>query len=51
MKPPATHWTGTIVDYAYGRNLTAEGVYISPAYWSDHRMIVTDWAMRHVATT
>jgi endonuclease/exonuclease/phosphatase family metal-dependent hydrolase len=45
MKPPSTHWTGTIVDYAYGRNMIAEGVYISPAYWSDHRMVVSDWAI------
>lgn len=44
MKPPSTHWTGTIVDYAYGRNVSAQGVYISPAYWSDHRMVVSDWS-------
>jgi endonuclease/exonuclease/phosphatase family metal-dependent hydrolase len=41
--PPSTHWTGTIVDYAYFRNLQLLGVYVSPSDWSDHRMIVCDW--------
>jgi endonuclease/exonuclease/phosphatase family metal-dependent hydrolase len=42
-KPPSTHWSGTIVDYSYGRHVEAEGVSISPAGWSDHRMQVCDW--------
>jgi hypothetical protein len=43
LHPPSTHWSGTIVDYSYGRNVIAEGVSISPAGWSDHRMTVCDW--------
>lgn len=46
--PPSTHWTGTVIDYCYGRgsdnNLRAAGVYVSPCGLSDHRLIVTDWA-------
>lgn len=42
--PPSTHWSGTIVDYSYGNQHTrAQGCYISPAQWSDHRMTVCDW--------
>jgi hypothetical protein len=41
--PPAMHWSGTIVDYSYGRNILAVAVSISPAGWSDHRMTVCDW--------
>jgi len=43
VHPPSTHWSGTIVDYSYGRNLRANAVFISPAGWSDHRMTVVDW--------
>mmetsp|Transcript_36753 Transcript_36753/g.48677 ORF Transcript_36753/g.48677 Transcript_36753/m.48677 type:complete len:324 (+) Transcript_36753:104-1075(+) len=42
--PPATHWSSTVVDYAYSRgNINCESVYISPSNLSDHRMIVVDW--------
>ena len=41
--PPSTHWSGTIVDYSYGRNVEANSIYISPTKWSDHRMTVVDW--------
>lgn len=41
--PPSTHWSGTVVDYSYGRNVEANSIYISPAMWSDHRMTVVDW--------
>mmetsp|Transcript_132318 Transcript_132318/g.382537 ORF Transcript_132318/g.382537 Transcript_132318/m.382537 type:complete len:324 (-) Transcript_132318:93-1064(-) len=42
--PPSTHWSGTVVDYSYGRNVAARKVFISPAGWSDHRMTVVDWS-------
>jgi len=42
--PPSTHWTGTIVDYSYSRNLDAYSVYVSPSDLSDHRLIITDWS-------
>jgi len=41
--PPATHWSGTIVDYSYGCNVSPVAVSISPCGWSDHRMTVCDW--------
>jgi len=43
--PPSTHWSGTIVDYSYGRGkgLRATNVFVSPSNLSDHRLIVTDW--------
>lgn len=41
--PPATHWSGTAIDYSYSRNLDATGVYVSPSDLSDHRLIITDW--------
>jgi hypothetical protein len=41
--PPSTHWSGTVVDYAYGRNVDPEMIFISPVGWSDHRMTVVDW--------
>ena len=41
--PPSTHWTGTVVDYAYSRNLQNVGAYVSPAGMSDHRLVITDW--------
>jgi len=42
-KPPSTHWSGSVVDYSYGRNVQADGVSVSKAGWSDHRMTVCDW--------
>mmetsp|Transcript_3018 Transcript_3018/g.6631 ORF Transcript_3018/g.6631 Transcript_3018/m.6631 type:complete len:325 (-) Transcript_3018:309-1283(-) len=42
--PPSTHWSGTIVDYSYGYNVSPVSVSISPAGWSDHRMTVCDWS-------
>lgn len=44
--PPATHWSGTIVDYSYGRNVSPMAVSIGPTGWSDHRMTVCDWTWR-----
>lgn len=41
--PPSTHWTGTIVDYSYGKHMGALGVYVSPNGLSDHRCTVCDW--------
>jgi endonuclease/exonuclease/phosphatase family metal-dependent hydrolase len=44
--PPATHWSGTIVDYTYFRSplsLQVSGIFVSPCGFSDHRLIVTDW--------
>lgn len=41
--PPATHWSGTVIDYAYSRHVRNVGVYVSPAGWSDHRLVITDW--------
>ncbi|KAG7373192.1 endonuclease/exonuclease/phosphatase family protein [Nitzschia inconspicua] len=43
--PPSTHWSGTTIDYSYSRNLSVQGVYISPAGYSDHRMTVCDWSV------
>mmetsp|Transcript_20494 Transcript_20494/g.43973 ORF Transcript_20494/g.43973 Transcript_20494/m.43973 type:complete len:320 (+) Transcript_20494:17-976(+) len=43
-RPPATHWSGTIVDYSYGSpGISPVTVSISPSGWSDHRMTVCDW--------
>ena len=43
--PPSTHWTGTIVDYSYGKgkDLAVSALYVSPCGLSDHRLLVTDW--------
>jgi hypothetical protein len=48
--PPSTHWTGTIVDYNYGKDCSSSGtsmkvrgIHVSPCNLSDHRLIVTDW--------
>ena len=42
--PPATHWSGTIIDYKYSsRRLRNRGTFVSPSGLSDHRLIVTDW--------
>lgn len=46
--PPATHWSGTVVDYAYSRggpNFRNVGTYVSPSALSDHRLVITDWTM------
>jgi endonuclease/exonuclease/phosphatase family metal-dependent hydrolase len=43
IRPPATHWSGTVIDYSYGRNVVSVRASISPAGWSDHRMTVCDW--------
>ena len=44
---PSTHWSGTVVDYAYfrGQGLILDGVYVSPCGLSDHRMVVCDWVI------
>ena len=46
--PPATHWSGTIVDYPYGYNVSPLTISISPVGWSDHRMTVCDWIWSEV---
>jgi len=40
---PATHWSGTIVDYSYGLNISPLYASIGPDNWSDHRLTVVDW--------
>ena len=42
--PPATHWSGTIVDYSYGYNVDPVAVSIGADSSSDHRMTVCDWS-------
>ena len=51
--PPATHWTGTIVDYTYIKDhqLELSGVYVSPNPLSDHRLVVCDWDLPIHKTT
>lgn len=42
--PPPTHWTSTVIDYAYSRGgIECVGVYVSPSNLSDHRPVITDW--------
>jgi len=43
--PPATHWTSTVIDYAYsrGRTLNLKKLFVSPSNLSDHRLVVCDW--------
>jgi endonuclease/exonuclease/phosphatase family metal-dependent hydrolase len=42
--PPATHWTGTIVDYSYSYgDVLPLAVSILPTVLSDHRMTICDW--------
>jgi endonuclease/exonuclease/phosphatase family metal-dependent hydrolase len=43
--PPATHWSGTIIDFAYYHgDIQPESVSIGPGGgFSDHRMVVVDW--------
>ena len=45
VPPPATHWSGTVIDYVYSRGggIHNMGTYVSPSGLSDHRLIVTDW--------
>ena len=45
-KPPATHWSSTVIDYAYSRGgISLQGIHVSPSNLSDHRMIVCDWKL------
>lgn len=41
--PTLTHWSCTVVDYAYSRGMTARGTYILSTPFSDHLPVVTDW--------
>jgi endonuclease/exonuclease/phosphatase family metal-dependent hydrolase len=44
--PPSTHWSGTTIDYSYAvGDVIVDGVFISPAGFSDHRMTVCDWSV------
>ena len=44
--PPPTHWTSTAIDFAYARRgLECIGVYVSSSNLSDHRPVITDWAV------
>lgn len=45
--PPATHWSGTIVDHTFFKDdrLFLNGVYVSPSNLSDHRLVVCDWEL------
>lgn len=43
LEPPSTHWSGTAIDYSYSKNVVPHGIYVSPAGFSDHRMVVCDW--------
>lgn len=45
--PPPTHWTSTVVDYAYctGGGVRAAAVYVVPSTVSDHLPVVIDWAL------
>ena len=42
--PPMTHWTGTVVDYAYlqGEAWRVEGAYVQYSALSDHAPVVVD---------
>jgi len=48
-KPPSTHWSGTIVDYSYGKNIIPLQVSIGPEGCSDHRLTVCDWDVEGAA--
>jgi len=50
-RPPSTHWSGTIVDYSYSRNVPVHGIYVHPSGFSDHRMTVCDWDLPSSATS
>jgi len=43
--PPATHWTSTVIDFAYSRGptLKLKKLFVSPSNLSDHRLVVCDW--------
>ena len=43
--PPATHWSGTVIDYTYSRNLQNVGAYVSSMGSSDHRLVISDWTV------
>jgi endonuclease/exonuclease/phosphatase family metal-dependent hydrolase len=44
--PPSTHWTGTVVDYAYAKgSVRLEGVFVVPSDLSDHRPVICDWGV------
>ena len=44
--PPATHWTGTVIDLAFARGpVVPRGVFVVPSNLSDHRPVITDWAV------
>ena len=44
--PPATHWTGTVIDFAFARGpVVPRGVFVVPSNLSDHRSVITDWAV------
>ena len=44
IRPPATHWSGTVVDFSYGRNVAPVSVSVGAPGLSDHRMTVCDWS-------
>eukprot|EP00562_Extubocellulus_spinifer_P018601 CAMPEP_0178588424 /NCGR_PEP_ID=MMETSP0697-20121206/27025_1 /TAXON_ID=265572 /ORGANISM="Extubocellulus spinifer, Strain CCMP396" /LENGTH=429 /DNA_ID=CAMNT_0020224771 /DNA_START=98 /DNA_END=1387 /DNA_ORIENTATION=+ len=48
--PPSTHWSSTVIDYAYGRNIDVVGIYVLPRNLSDHRMVITDWRIPSSST-
>jgi len=44
--PPATHWSGTVIDYTYTRGpIHLRKIQISPSNLSDHRLVVCDWSI------
>eukprot|EP00040_Diaphanoeca_grandis_P016646 m.86188 g.86188 ORF g.86188 m.86188 type:complete len:329 (+) comp25940_c1_seq1:245-1231(+) len=45
-RPPMTHWTGTAIDYSYGKGITCDGVYVDhSSHASDHTPVITDWLL------
>jgi len=46
VSPPPTHWSSTVIDYAYSRKVKLVGIHILPYNLSDHRMVVSDWLVR-----
>ena len=46
--PPLTHWTGTVVDFAYvrGEGWAVDGVYVRYTPLSDHLPVVVDLVPR-----
>lgn len=44
--PPPTHWSSTVIDFAYTRGaVRGVGVYVSASNLSDHRPVITDWVL------